>query len=181
MTVNDYNSSKEITEHLIGHGYKTFAHLRGPEDVAIAQKRKKGFLDALADHGIPLKEDFIAESGFNEKGGYNAMCHILEAAGTEPPRAVVAVNDPAAFGAMKAIKEKGFSIPDYIAIVGFSDDIRSEIIATPLTTVRQPAFRIGKTAAQKLIDTIDNKNEPIATIELKNEIVIRQSCGCLPG
>jgi len=181
VTVNDYNSSKEVTEHLIGHGYKTFAHLRGPEDVAIAQKRKKGFLDALADHEIPVNEQLIEESGFNEKGGYSAMSRILELSGNEPPRAVVAVNDPAAFGAMKAIKEKGLSIPDDIAIVGFSDDIRSEIIQTPLTTVRQPAFQIGKRAAQKLIDTIDNKDEPIATIELKNEIVIRQSCGCLPG
>lgn len=180
VTVNDYQSSKDITGHLIDHGYKSFAHLQGPENVLIASERKRGFLDALAEQDIAVNEDFIAESGFNGKGGYQAMLHILEKAGDNPPRAVVAVNDPAAFGAMKAIKEKGFSIPDDIAIVGFSDDIRSEIIATPLTTVRQPAYRIGKTAAQKLIDTIDNKDEPTATIELKNDIIIRQSCGCKP-
>lgn len=178
--VNDYESSKIITTHLIDHGYSRIAHLCGAEDVSIAGKRMRGFGDALNERGLLVDDTLIEESGFNEKGGYKAMKLILERTGDNPPRAVVAVNDPAAFGAIKAIKEAGFSIPGDIAIVGFSDDIRSELIECPLTTIRQPAFLIGKTAAQKLIDTIDNRDEPIESIELKNELIIRRSCGCLP-
>lgn len=181
VVVNDYESSKQITTHLIDHGYTRIAHLQGSENVLIAGKRMRGFGDALNERGLTVDDTLIEESGFNEKGGYKAMKIILERTGDNPPRAVVAVNDPAAFGAIKAIKEKGFSIPEDIAIVGFSDDVRSELIACPLTTVRQPAFQIGKTAAQKLINTIDNNEEPTETIKLKNEIIIRQSCGCSPG
>ena len=179
--VNDYESSKIITTHLIDHGYTKIAHLKGSEDVSVARKRKQGFSDALAEHGLSVDEICIEESGLNEKGGYRAMKAILERTGDKPPRAVVAVNDPAAFGAIKAVQEAGLSVPGNIAIVGFSDDIRSELIECPLTTVRQPAFLMGKTAAQKLIDTIDNHDEPIETLELKNEIIIRRSCGCLPA
>lgn len=180
ISVNDYESSKQITEHLISHGYDKIAHLSGPENVTIARKRMRGYMDALTEHDIPFRELLIAESGFNENGGYIAANSLLKRAGNSPPRAVVAVNDPAAYGAIKAIKDHGLSIPDDIAIVGFSDDVRSELISCPLTTVRQPAFEIGKTAAQKLIDSIDNSDEPTETIELKNEIIIRQSCGCPP-
>jgi DNA-binding LacI/PurR family transcriptional regulator len=181
VCVNDYESSKKITTHLVDHGYKRIAHLSGPENVTIANKRKQGYLDALGDHGIPVDDTLLEESGLSEKGGYEAMIRLLDRTSEKPPRAVFAINDPAAFGAIKAIKEKGLSIPGDVAIVGFSDDIRSELIACPLTTVRQPAFLIGKRAAQKLIDTIDNKDEPIEKIELENKIIIRQSCGCPPN
>lgn len=181
VVVNDYESSKIITTHLIDYGYTEIAHLKGSEDVSVARKRKQGFSDALAEHGLFVDDMYIEESGLNEKGGYRAMKAILERTGDKPPRAVVAVNDPSAFGAINAVKEAGLSVPSDIAIVGFSDDIRSELIECPLTTVRQPAFLMGKTAAQKLIDTIDNQNEPIETLELKNEIIIRRSCGCLPA
>lgn len=180
VSVNDYESSKEITNHLIDHGYESIAHLSGAQNVKMAQKRKIGYIDALTGHDIPIRESLIVESGFNEKGGYHAMKSLLERSGNNPPRAVVAINDPAAFGAIKAIKEKGLSIPEDIAIVGFSDDVRSELISCPLTTVRQPAFEIGKKAAQKLIDTIDNSDEPTELIELNNQIIIRESCGCVP-
>ncbi len=181
VSVNDYESSKIITEHLIGHGYESIAHLSGPDNMTLARNRKRGYIDALMMHDLLFQESLIVESGFNETGGYNAMKKLLERTADNPPRAVFALNDPAAFGAMKAIRESGQSIPDDIAVVGFSDDVRSELISCPLTTVRQPAFDIGKTAAKKLIDTIDNSEEPTETIKLKNEIIIRQSCGCAPG
>lgn len=180
VSVNDHESSKQITRHLIDHSYKKIAHLSGPAEVSIAQKRKKGYIDALKEQDIPFDESLVIESGFNEKGGYQAMSELLDLPGDIRPRAVVAINDPAAFGAIKAIEERGLSIPDDIAIVGFSDDIRSELIACPLTTVRHPAFQIGKRAAQKLIKMIDTNEEPIENIELTNEIIIRKSCGCTP-
>ena len=65
----------------------------------------------------------VVESGFHEEGGYNAMRQLLDLSPQKRPRAVVAVNDPAAFGAMKAIKERGLRMPKDVAILGISDDI----------------------------------------------------------
>jgi DNA-binding LacI/PurR family transcriptional regulator len=120
------------------------------------------------------------ESGFHEEGGYEAMRKLLRLPPRERPRAVIAVNDPAAFGAIKAIHENGLKIPDDIAIVGFSDDFRAALMPTPLTTVRQPAYLLGKRAAEKLLAIIEGNSEAGGEIVIATEQVIRQSCGCKP-
>lgn len=177
VSVDDRAGSYKITEHLIEHGYKKIAHLRGPLSVSIGKERLEGYEEALRDNDMPVEESLIIESGFHEKGGYNAMQQLLKVGKSNLPRAVFAVNDPAAFGAMDAIYDHDLSVPDDIAIVGFSDDIRANLMKSPLTTVRQPAYELGKRAAQKLIKLIENEDEPVENIEVKTELVIRESCG----
>jgi len=178
VSIDDKNSAQMITQHLINHRYKKIAHLCGPISVSISRLRLEGFMKALKKNNISLPENYVVESGFHESGGYKSMMQLLELPQKQRPRAIVAVNDPAAFGAMKAILEKGLRIPEDIAIVGFSDDIRAELMPAPLTTVRQPAYEVGKTAAQKLINHIENKSEPVKNLTIKTELVIRRSCGC---
>ncbi len=178
VSINDEESAFRITEHIIKHGYKKIAHLQGPLSISIAKERLKGYRKALLKYKIKYNKELIVESGFHEEGGYNAMLKLLALPKRERPRAVVAVNDPAAFGAMKAIKEKKYRIPQDIAIVGFSDDIRADLMPAPLTTVRQPGYEVGKAAAQKLIGHIENKEEPVENLIIKTELVIRKSCGC---
>ena len=105
------------------------------------------------------------------------MNKLLELPVSQRPRAVVAVNDPVAFGAMDAIREAGLRIPEDIAIVGFTNDIRASLVNPPLTTVHQPAFEVGKKAASKIIKTIEYEDEPVENVELITKLVIRQSCG----
>jgi len=178
VSMNDLESSREITEHLIQHGYKKIAHLSGPPKVSIGKKRLDGFLKALKEHNMEVRDDWIQESGFQEKGGYDAMMRILENSDGDRPEAVVAVNDPAAFGAMQAILDNGLRIPDDIAIVGFTDDIRAKLMPVPLTTIRQPAYEMGKKAAEKLIKVIDKEDEAVEEIVIESQLIIRQSCGC---
>ena len=178
VSVDDQAGAYKITSHLIDHGYKKIAHLYGPLNLSISRQRLEGYKKALKENYITVEENLIVESGFHEKGGYEAMNKLLEAQKTSPPRAVFAVNDPAAFGAMEAIHNHGFSIPDDIAIVGFSDDIRAKLLTPSLTTVKQPAEKIGMIAAQKLIREIENDTEPMENINLPTSIVIRESCGC---
>jgi len=178
VSIDDEESARRITEHLIDHGYTRIAHLSGPQKVSIGRSRLNGFKSALADRRIPCYDQLIVESGFQETDGYQAMKKLLSFPRERRPRAVVAVNDPAAFGAIKAIQEQGLSIPGDIAIVGFSDDIRAALMPTPLTTVRQPAYEVGKLAAQKLLAFIEGKSPAIEEIIVKTEQVIRRSCGC---
>ncbi|MGD8427158.1 MAG: LacI family DNA-binding transcriptional regulator [Balneolaceae bacterium] len=181
VSVNDRSSSMQVTEHLIKeHNYKKIAYLSGPQDISIGRDRLQGFLDAMRKNSLPIEEDLITQAGFQEKAGYEAMKKLLEPVAKEHPRAVVCVNDPCAIGAIEAIKEKGFSIPDDIAIVGFTDDIRAPLLEVPLTTVHQPAYEVGKRAAQKLIQTIEDDNEPVENIEILTTLQIRSSCGCNP-
>lgn len=179
IRVNDTSGTQKITEHLISHGYRKIAHLSGPKRVTIGKERMEGYLAAMRKHGLPVDDQWIVASGFRETDGYKSMKHLLELPIDVRPRAVVTVNDPVAFGAMEAIGDQGLSIPHDVAIVGFTDDIRAKLLACPLTTVHQPAFEVGKRAAQKLIQTIEKKDEPIENIELITSLKIRNSCGCM--
>jgi len=175
--VNDEVATMQITEHLINKGFKSIGYLSGPKKISIGKDRFSGFIHVMEKHRIEINERWIIENGYDEKGGYEAMSKILKLPKDERPHAIVAVNDPVAFGAMIAIKEAGLQIPQDIAIVGFTNDIRAELVTPPLTTVHQPAYDVGKKAAQKLIKTIEDSTEPIENIELVTHLVIRHSCG----
>ena len=178
VSIDDEESARRITDHLIGHGYDPIAHLSGSQRVSIGLARLKGFRQAMGDRGRVVREDLIVEAGFHEVDGTTAMNSLLDRPRETWPRAVVAVNDPAAFGAIKAIRERNLRIPEDIALVGFSDDIRAALMPTPLTTIRQPAYEIGKLAAAKLIAVIEGKSPDVEEIVVKAEEVIRESCGC---
>ncbi|SHE47301.1 transcriptional regulator, LacI family [Fodinibius roseus] len=179
VSVNDRSSSTRITEHLITtHNIKKISYLSGPQEVSVGRKRYRGFMEALEKHNIPVNDDWVIEAGFREKSGYNAMNKLLALPPEDRPEAVVTVNDPCAIGAIQAIGEAGFSIPDDFAVVGFTDDVRAELLKVPLTTVHQPAYEVGKRAAQKLIKTIEHEEEPAENIEVLTTLKIRESCGC---
>ncbi len=179
VSVNDRQSSKEVTEHLIvKHGYNKIAHLSGPQKVSIGKERLQGYKDALETHNLTINNEWIIQSGFKEDTGYEAMVKLIEKGHKNLPEAIVAVNDPTAIGAISAINEYGLSIPDDIAIVGFTDDIRSSMLDVPLTTVHQPAYKMGERAAQKLIEVIEDDEAPIEKIEVPTTLKIRSSCGC---
>lgn len=175
--VNDRVASRQITEHLIKNGFKKLAYLSGPKEVTIGKERLAGFMEALQKSGLEINEQRIIESGLTEKGGKEAMQRLLALPTDLQPDAIVTVNDPSALGAIEAIHEVGFSIPNDFAIVGFTDEVRASIISPPLTTINQPAYEVGKKAASKLIKTIENEDEPVENVELVAQLVVRKSCG----
>jgi DNA-binding LacI/PurR family transcriptional regulator len=181
VSIDDEESSHTITSHLLDHGYWRIGHLAGPQKISVGRERLLGFRRAMADRDVPVDERLIVESGFDESGGYAAMNLMLDRPAEERPQAIVAVNDPAAFGAMKAILDRGLRIADDVAVVGFSDDIRASLMPVPLTTIRQPAYTIGKLAAGKLLGLIDGRSSGPEEIVVRTELVIRKSCGCGNG
>ena len=178
VSIDDEECASQITEHLIEHDYYPIAHISGPSRISIGISRQNGFKKALKKHHLEIKDKLIVEAGLQEADGYQAMQQIFKLSRGEWPRAVVAVNDPAAFGAMNAIYERKLKIPDDIAIVGFSDDIRAELMPTPLTTIRQNAYEVGKKAVEKLIAVINNDSDNNEEIIVTGELIIRKSCGC---
>ena len=178
VSINDEECAFQLTEHLIEHDYYPIAHIAGPSRISIGVSRKNGFKRALSKHHLELKDILVIEAGLQEENGYQAMQQIFKLPRVGWPRAVVAVNDPAAFGAMKAIYERNLRIPEDIAIVGFSNDIRAELMPSPLTTVRQNAYEVGKKAIEKLIAVINNDCDNNEEIIVSGELIIRKSCGC---
>ena len=176
--IDDRESARLLAAHFVQHGYRRIAHLAGPPLVSIGKERLEGYQMALDAHGIPYDESLVVTSGFNERGGYEAMARLLDQPDGSRPDAVVAVNDPAAFGAMKAIKDRGLRIPQDMAVGGFTDDPRAEMVEPGLTTIRQPAYEIGVRAAEQLITHINAEQAASEDIIISGQLVVRRSCGC---
>jgi LacI family transcriptional regulator len=174
--VDDFGGAYRATEHLIRQGRKKIAHLAGPENLMISSSRQKGYLQALEDFGIAVQQNLIVTAGLTIEEGSQAIRKML-ADGLRPD-AIFAANDPVAIGALKALKEEGFTIPDDVAIIGFSDEPITSLIDPPMTTVAQPGYEMGKLATNMLLQQIEQKDDEELLIqkkELRTELVIRKS------
>lgn len=171
VIVDDYDGSFRATEHLIQIGKKRIAHLAGPKSLSISKKRLNGYLDALKHYNYEIDEDLIIASDLSPDKVKIYVNHLLKI--SNPPDAIFCINDPSAIQAIQIIKSMGLSIPQDIAIVGFSDDYASELIG--LTTVAQPVKEIGLTAAQLLFDLIESDKKKAVIKQLNTRLIIRAS------
>ena len=175
VVVDDYQGAYQATAHLIQKGYRRIAHLAGPEYISIGKQRFKGYRDALADHGRPYDPALVISGGFKERDGAEAAQRIV---GMDPrPDALFAVNDPVAIGAFMHLKEAGLAIPRDMAVVGFSNNPISSYIEPALTTIDQPAYKIGKAAGNLLLEEIQSEAEaPAPTIKtFPTQLIVRGS------
>lgn len=179
ILVDDFTGAKEATLHLIEQGCKRIAHIEGPPNLDISKQRLEGYKEALQENNIPYNKELVAicPSGTIEEGK-TATEKLLSL--KNPPDAIFATNDPAALGAMQAIKARGLNMPKDVAIVGFSNWFFSSLMDPPLSSVDQPGFEMGQEAAKLLIRQIekqDKDDEEIApeTKILKTQLIIRAS------
>jgi LacI family transcriptional regulator len=179
VIVDDLTGAKEATKHLIEQGYKRIAHLEGPPNLDISLQRLKGYEEALDEANMPIEKELIVACPFGSiEEGRKATEQLLKL--KNRPDAIFASNDPAAMGAMQAIKESGLKIPKDVAVVGFSNWFFSAMLEPPLSSVDQPGFEMGQEAAKLLIRQIEKKNkdelDPVAETKiLKTRLVVRES------
>jgi len=135
--------------YLLDLKHKRIGFINLPSELICSEDRLKGYIKALKEQGIEIDPKLIIEGKTTRFGGYQAMKKLLEL--TPPPTAVMVASDLMALGAMKAIQEAGLIVGKDISIVGF-DDIREAAYANPpLTTVRQPMYKIGSLLCHMLI------------------------------
>jgi DNA-binding LacI/PurR family transcriptional regulator len=176
VAIDNYQGAFTATEYLIKQKkYKKIAHITGPSDNYDALQRKNGFLDACKNNGVSINKSFIVDGNFTVDSGYHAFIQLLGL--SERPQAIFAANDMMALGCYDAANYFNLKIPDDIGIIGFDDIFISKYINPGLTTVRVQIEKVGKTAAQKLIDKLNGNNGKLQTlIKIPTELIIRNSC-----
>jgi LacI family transcriptional regulator len=174
VIIDDYKLAFFATEHLIYSGFKKIFHFSGPDKLTVSKERRRGFLDAMKKHHLEITENTVMTAGVFSDKGYEAMKLLIQK--NDVPDAIFCFNDPTALGALKAIKEVGLSCPDDVALVGFSETELAQLIDPPLTSVEQPSFEMGETAARLLIEQITEPSPPAAeTVSLIARLNIRKS------
>jgi LacI family transcriptional regulator len=175
VTVANREGALAATSHLIELGHKRIAIINGPLVFTTARDRQAGYEDALRDSGLAVDENLVVNCTFKQAAGYSAMRQLLELA--NPPSAVFAGSNLLTLGALQAIHERNLAIPEEIAIVGFDEMPWAMSLRPPLTTIAQPAFEIGRTAAELLLARVREPSLPGRQVVLETRLVVRSSCG----
>ncbi|MBN2536592.1 MAG: substrate-binding domain-containing protein [Spirochaetales bacterium] len=177
VVVDNETGMKELIMHLIHiHGYRQFAYIGGPEGNTDAQQRYNVFADIMKQNNLELDTSLYVKGDFNILTGQSAIHTLLDDRKLHFD-AVIAANDEMAIGAIAALRDRGYRIPEDIAVVGFDDIEINKSISPPLTTVRQPLYHQGRIAAEILLEMLNGKQNPGQKL-LPTELIIRESCGC---
>ncbi|MEP7287846.1 MAG: LacI family DNA-binding transcriptional regulator [Chloroflexota bacterium] len=178
VTADNFTAGRIMTEYLIKLGHQRIGAISGPDKYSSLRDRLRGHQIAMIENGLPLDPSLQpAPVSGNPRKGYIQMQKLM--ALPEPPTAVFAVSDRAAFGAMEAIKDAGLICPDDISVVGI-DDVRDSAYSTPsLTTFSVPKYDLGRTAVLILHNELRNTSIPLAKTVLIGKLLERQSA-CPP-
>lgn len=175
VIIDDYKLAFFATEHLIYNGFKKIYHFQGPVNLSVSKERKRGFIDAMKKHRREITDKSIIIAGVRLDKGYLAMQGLITK--NDLPDAIFCFNDPTALGALKAIKESGLRCPEDIALVGFSETEVAQLVDPPLTSIEQPTFEIGETAARLLLEQIEDTAciKTYKTVSLIAKMNVRKS------
>ena len=173
VDADNIGGAREAVTHLLRLGRARVATITGPQNMIAGTDRLNGYLAALRGRGVVSDPNLIAEGDFTEASGYRAMQQLL----SHRLDAVFAASDMMAFGAMRALREASLRVPEDVAVVGFDDVPQAARVEPPLTTVRQPIYRLGSTTVDSLLDLIEYPDSSARRIVLPTELVVRASCG----
>lgn len=172
VTIDNELAAYQAVKHLIRLGHKKIAMINSDEKFLYARQRRSGYDKALNEFQIPIREDWIYHTTqLDFYDGIQAMRTLLQL--REKPSAVFAVSDTLAIGALKEIKANALKVPEDIAVVGFDNISFSNMTNPTLTTIAQPMYKLGCTAATMLLKRI--QNERIENMILEHELIIRDS------
>lgn len=191
VVIDNTEGAYRATEYLIKAGFRKIAHMAGNMNLKITLDRMNGYIRALQDHNIPfdpamiIYPEFPAKSGeYAHSGsdrtyfdvGYAEMKKLI--ALKRIPEAIFFATDISAFGAIKALKEAGLSVPEDVSVIGFDDErpCDYECGFKPIATMRQPLEEAGYLGIKTLIKNIHAIAGPMERIVLKTELIIRDSC-----
>jgi LacI family transcriptional regulator, repressor for deo operon, udp, cdd, tsx, nupC, and nupG len=174
VSIDNVSSARKATEYLISLNHKRIGHISGPLNVVVGRDRCKGFHQAMAQHGLSVDPSLVQEGEFSFESGFNLMMKFL--ALEDFPTAIFAGNDEMAMGAVKAVKSKGFKVPEDFSVVGFDDIKFASIFEPALTTVAQPTFDMGQKAMQLLLKIINGEELEKNQFILPDKLIVRDSC-----
>lgn len=172
--VNNLTGAFSAVEHLIKIGCERIAYMGGPKDLLLSNRRRDGYTMALFRHNKKIDQSLIVHSEFDHQFAEKTALKLLKR--KDRPDGIFAVSDRVAIGAITAAKKLHLKIPDDIAIVGFNDEPIASLISPSLTSVKQPAFEMGKMAAKLLIDEIESAGKfQFITKSYPTKLMIRKS------
>lgn len=171
--IDNYRGGYLATEHLVSLGHKRIGMVAGNFTMTDrSYHRWHGYKSCLRNNNISYDKELLVQTDYSLSSGRDSIRKLLDL--PCPPTAVFCSNDYIALGAIKGAREKGLTLPDDLSIVGFDDMQTASYMVPALTTIRQPAYEMGRRAAELLLDQIEQPSKPIQDM-MDVELVVRES------
>jgi len=169
-------SIRAAVRHLIEHGHRriAFAGFLGQIDL---RERHEGYVAALREAELEVDPRLLFESQANFESDGEALGQRIIAAG-RPCTALVAGTDRLALGLLTALRNAGVLVPRDLALIGFDDIEKAQLVDPPLTTVRQNFGLVAATATRTLLGHLLDGAPLPSLVRVPTVFVARQSCGC---
>lgn len=176
--VDNYRGGYRATEHLVTLGHRRIGMVAGSFSITDrSYHRWHGYRMCLKDYGISYDKELLVQTDYSLESGRDAVKKLL--ALKDQPSAVFCSNDYIALGAMKGARELGFNLPGDLSIVGFDDMQTASYLVPALTTIRQPAYEIGKIGTELLFQRMETPTKPVQRM-LESLLIIRESTTAPP-
>jgi DNA-binding LacI/PurR family transcriptional regulator len=184
VLVDNVAAARSVVERLLQAGHRRIAMVAGrvgdpagatrqASDVATTSDRVAGYRQALASAGIAFRPEFLRMGGSRREDARAVALDLL--ALREPPTAVFASDSILALGVLQAVRANGLSTPADISLIAFDDPDWAQSVDPPLTVIEQPGYRIGVTAARRLIDRVRGSLAAPETLRFATRWVERES------
>lgn len=174
VIINNIDSACLAGCWLADNGHRRIGYIKSTFRIHNFKARHEGLVRGLQKRGLSLDDRYVFAVGPNIQDAHADMLSYLEE-GRELPTAFFADNDLMALGAMRALQEKGLSIPEDVSIIGFDDLSYCSISSPPLTTVCVPNEELGRVAVRRMMDMIRHEDPAIVKSELGTEFIVRET------
>ncbi|GAA0468088.1 LacI family DNA-binding transcriptional regulator [Alkalibacillus silvisoli] len=172
VAIDNEAAAYKVMKHLIRLGHDQIALINSDEKFLYARQRRKGYERALEEFGLPLRNELIYNTqNLDFQEGAQAIRKFSQL--ERNPTAAFAVSDTLAIGALKEVNVRGLKVPEDFALVGFDNISFSNMTNPTLTTVAQPMYQMGTTAASMLIKQL--QGQEVDSIMMDHELIIRES------
>ena len=157
---DNFGGMRSLTEYICSRGHKKIAYIYG-DDTSVTKNRLNGFYSVMDQSGLPSQKEFLLSSHYrNPEDAYQLTRQLLSL--PNRPTCIIYPDDYACIGGINAITEAGLRIPEDMSVAGYDGQFLSRIISPKLTTYAQATTEIGRIAANRLIQLIDNPKTTVA-------------------
>lgn len=164
-------ASFAATQHLLQLGHKRIAYFTGPLPATWAQERYEGFRRAHREAGLDVDDRLVFHAGSTIEDGAKAA---LQFANEKcDATAIQTVNDLVAIGCAETLFQQGVRIPQDLSLMGFGNVLAAEHYRVPLTTIRQPKYRLGNAAMDTMLQMLEGQT--VENKRLPGELLVRES------
>jgi len=176
VSVDDVRGGELAAAHLLEQGHQRIAFVHGPLSIRQIADRRRGVLKAIKAAGLDPDGALVDITTPTQTAREGEECVEKLLSARIKPTAVFCANDLLALGLMRGLIKRGISIPGDMALVGYDDVEFASVLSTPLTSIRQPKYELGRAAAELLLDEADNPTtHQHKHIVYQPELIVRES------